>query len=408
MKRLLPLLLLAACSVPPVPRTAPTTEVPAGLCRVGPDGGLPIADRGIGGTGSPVRTADRGIGGTGAPSRTGILGVITGFASVCLAGQEVEYGADLPVQVDGRSAGLDALRAGQVAVVVADGARPVAASLAVRHEVSGPVERIEPDGALRVAGQRVLPPAGAAVPQPGSFVLVSGFRRMDGSIVATRLDARGPGEVLVRGVMRIEAGTRWIGLLEIRPGRFQERRDGVPVVAIGRLNDGVLDADTVEVDALLLDPPSFFGPTVGVLVLEGYEEGGFVNFGRGLRVGAPFGSGRTLTRLERGPGGQFAPAFVRPRGGPSGFGSAPRAAFGPAPVPNHMMDRAGTGTRREGGDAGRGGERRERGGAGEQGRRDGERQIDGTGAGPGPGGFGSGGFGSAGFGQGGGSRGPAR
>src|SRR5579875_1068294 len=86
---------LSACS----PRLAPTAEQPSparpspAMCRVGPDGGPLVSDRGIGGTGAPVSgsaVADRGIGGTGAPTQfaerglggTGIIGVVTGFASV--------------------------------------------------------------------------------------------------------------------------------------------------------------------------------------------------------------------------------------------------------------------------------------------------------------------------------------
>lgn len=346
---------------------------PSGTCRVGADGGIPVADRGIGGTGVRVAGgqdrgiggtgvyADRGIGGTGvqAGGHTGIVGVITGFASVCLAGQEVQYAPGQSVLVDGHAAGPEALRAGQVAAVEAvGGPRPMAVTLMVRHEVSGRVEAIEPSGALRVAGQVVRPPPVQAVVQAGvplsgapvgSWLMVSGFHLQDGSIAATRLDLRGPGETLIRGIMRNERGRLWIGLVEVRPGRLQFREPGVPVLAVGRLNDGVLEADTVEPDGLLLDPGVYFGPRVGVLIVEGYAEGGGFWFGR-RRLGAPFGAGRALARLER-RGGGFEPAFVRPYG-PGGFGrSAPGGfapggfapggrGFEPAPVPNRGFDRA--------------------------------------------------------------------
>src|SRR3954454_6324515 len=59
--------LLAACSRPPAPPQAEAASTPsAAMCRVGPDGGPPVADRGIGGTGQPATLqAERGIGGTG-------------------------------------------------------------------------------------------------------------------------------------------------------------------------------------------------------------------------------------------------------------------------------------------------------------------------------------------------------
>lgn len=112
--RLAALLLAAAaasCS-PPAPGRQPP-EAPAArgalqACRVGPDGAAPV----VGG----LRTADRGIGGTG------IVAVITGFASVCLAGQEIALGTETPVRIEERPAAADALRAGQVALVDAAGA----------------------------------------------------------------------------------------------------------------------------------------------------------------------------------------------------------------------------------------------------------------------------------------------
>lgn len=346
---------------------------------MGADGGIPVADRGIGGTGiaddrgigGTGLMAERGIGGTGA--RTGIVGVITGFASVCLAGQEVEYAPGQRVLIDGRAAGPEALRAGQVAAIeaVGGGARPLAVTLAVRHEVSGPVQRVESDGALRVAGQRVVPPPGAAAAAAGAWVMVSGFHTLDGSIAATRLDLRAPGEVLVRGILRNERGRLWIGLVEVRPGRFQFRQTGVPVLAIGRLNDGVLEADTVEPDGLLADPGVFFGPRVGVLIVEGYAEGGGFWFG-GRRLGAGFAAGRALARLERGPGG-FVPAFIRPYG-PGGFLPGPRT-FEPAPLPNRAFDRN---ERRVGRQDGRPDGARQR-------RQDRRGQDDGPGGGPGGG-----------------------
>ncbi len=127
---LLVLAALAACAGsharPPEVVTTVEADVvqPGSVCHVGPDGGpvggpAPVAERGIGGTGAPVSMvmtagqtvvpaaagqaakgdamADRGIGGTG------IIGVVTGFASICVNGLEVQYDNTVPVDIDGHA-----------------------------------------------------------------------------------------------------------------------------------------------------------------------------------------------------------------------------------------------------------------------------------------------------------------
>lgn len=342
----------------PVAAAVPVVPVVPGQCRVGPDGGIPVADRGIGGTG--IRVADRGIGGTGAPATTGIVGVpttgivgvITGFASVCLAGEEVPYAPDVPVLVDGRPGRLDELRAGQVAAVGAAGARPVAQAVAVRHEVSGPLQRVEADGTLVVAEQRVVPTPGF-VPERGAWLLVSGFRRGDGVILATRLDVGEPGRAVIRGVLRGEEGRLFLGDAEVRPAPYAALLpQGTPVVATGTWEGDVLTG-TLEPDGLLVDPGAYFGGA-GVLVVEGYAEGGFFPFGGG-RYGAPFGRGFGVWRLRRAAGGRFEPVSAVPfehgRFGPGlrpGFGAGlggTRAAFSPAPMPNRGSEAGAAGAR---------------------------------------------------------------
>ena len=356
LRTLLALLLaatLAACAgrppdlppvaqVPPASASEPPTPAP-NVCRTAPDGGIPLADRGIGGTGAPLGApliADRGIGGTGAPS-TGIVGVITGFASVCLAGEEVPYPPNLPVLIDGQPGQLTDLRAGQVAAIGATGPQPIAQTLAIRHEVSGLLDAINPDGTLLVAGQHVIPPPplpGGPTPTPGQWLAVSGFRREDGVILATRLDPRVPGPTIIRGLLRAEAGRAWIGDAEIRP--TPSLPPGTPVLATGKWRDGGLDVATLEPDALLQDPSAYFNGAP-ILVIEGYAEGGFIGFGR-LRYSAPFRPGLGILRLERGPGGAFRPTSIRPfdraPGGPDrpGFAPAPTANrnFGPRFAPS--------------------------------------------------------------------------
>lgn len=75
---------------------------------------------GIGGTGfGPVAPEedDSGIGGTGiaAHGDTGIIGTITGFASICVGDVEIHYGTDSQVEIDGKPATAAQLAVGQVA-----------------------------------------------------------------------------------------------------------------------------------------------------------------------------------------------------------------------------------------------------------------------------------------------------
>lgn len=105
----------------------------------------PASDRGIGGTGAPApgpQINDRGIGGTG------IVGVITGFGSVIVNELEIAYTQNTPVTVDGVADTGAALPVGQLAAIVAGDEHGLhATSIAVRHEVSGPVTSVDTNGA---------------------------------------------------------------------------------------------------------------------------------------------------------------------------------------------------------------------------------------------------------------------
>lgn len=333
----LSLLALASCAVPAIP--PPVTALAAGpsVCRVGPDGARPIADRGIGGTGvASVQTADRGIGGTG------IIGVITGFASVCVAGQEVALPPGLPPQVDGRPGSLDDLRAGQVVAVHAGG--PAGALLAreivVRHVVVGPVQRSS-DAILVVAGQMVLvedATGGARRAALGAFVAVSGLRQPGGMIVATRVDPAPPGPVLLRGeLMRIYGAAR-IGSQSVRLPEGTRIPGGFPVVVTGAMQGDVLVADSVARDLADESPSAYFGPTVSNFVVEGYlavVAGGYFvsrDFVRGGDVGAGQ-HGRSIANFDRRPEGGLVARGQRAEGA-AGF---PGGGFSPAPVPRGGM-----------------------------------------------------------------------
>lgn len=365
------LLLLVACaaSVPP-----PMTTTP-GLCRLGPDDGPPLADRGIGGTGSPIVVADRGIGGTGAPTRvadrgiggTGIVAVITGFASICLGGVEVALDPAVPVTLDGQPIAASALRAGQLAIVDAGGSGGAltARSVEVRQEVSGPVEAVGTDGRLRVAGQQVQLTAttlGENHPVVGQWLSVSGLRGPDGVVQASRLDGRAPGEVLVRGQATMRDGRPFIGGLELRPAG-PAVADGF-VTATGRYRGGALDDAQLRPDPLASDPAAAFPATTRRLLVESYAvaEPGGVRLGAGPVLPGVAGLGaavprRAVVEFQRQPGGGFRAIGLRQEGlgpisGPplsvgGGRGGGPRESgtsgrlSQPAPVPSGGPNRGG-------------------------------------------------------------------
>lgn len=173
---------------------------------------------GIGGTGKQ-NARSPGIGGTGQVAGrspgiggTGIVGTITGFGSILVNGFEVEYAPDLPVTFKDRRLRPDALRIGQVVAIEAEGSgeHMRARALAVRHEVAGPIERIDPARRIAVVfGQRIEIPEGIISAGNGARVVkfsslavgdhidVSGLRRANGVIAASRIDKTGPGAATV-------------------------------------------------------------------------------------------------------------------------------------------------------------------------------------------------------------------
>ncbi len=234
---------------------------------IGGTGHTQSDEGGISGTGieTTARVDDEGgISGTGvdgAAPPLGVLGTITGFASICVGGIEVHYDADTPIFVDGEPTVAAALSAGQVVEILArgQGAEVVATEIHARPIVAGPVTAVV-DGRLVVAGQQVDVSASTWVEAAalleadpaivGTSVRVFGLRRADGSIDASRLaydasDAvrlRGLVEPMPHGATRIVVSGTPVDLPEAMT--FVE---GTPLAVRGSWRDGVLVADTVEV-----------------------------------------------------------------------------------------------------------------------------------------------------------------
>lgn len=349
--------LLASCTPAPRPSTLAVAAAAAPVCRVGPDDGPPLAERGIGGTGAPaIQLAERGIGGTG------IIGVVTGFASICLAGREVALPAGVPIEIGGVPADPHALRAGQVAAIEAsgDGATLTARRIEVRYEVSGPIEFVTADR-VQVAGQTVLlgPDTWLRTPPAlGQWVAVSGLRNATGAIVATRLDLVSTRTVLIHGIIQRTDGQYRLGTLPLRPPPGDLLVPGLPVSVTGVYDDAGFRAGSITRDLLVADPGAYFGNYTSNFIVEGYAQpiSGRIPFGTQSFAPAssrPVGADRNIATFQRNAAGDVrldsvvtspsASPHLQPAGDgrfqqaptPSRGGSDGR--FAPAPVPNRSV-----------------------------------------------------------------------
>jgi len=211
--------------------------------------GLQADQGGIGGTG---QRAEGGIGGTG------IVGVITGFGSICVGGVQVRYGTQTPISYAGKPIAAGDLKIGHVVQVRAMGAGDSvrASAIELTHVISGPVRRIDrTTNQLDVMGQTVratpqlIEQAREAV-RLGEPVQISGLRDSAGTVVATRVDAA-PGlrEFSVQGEMQVGAGRRArVGNLDVswRPEHDRNVGSGQTLEIRGLIEDGVLRARVVE------------------------------------------------------------------------------------------------------------------------------------------------------------------
>ncbi len=256
---------------------------------------------GIGGTGrSPGDPDDEGgIGGTGVElaGDTGIVGVVTGFGSICVGGTEVHYDASTPVTMDGVSSEPSVLAVGSVVEVVAAGRGDelTALSIGVTNEVAGVVSAVDATrGELTVAGQRVaitsstwadfddgpgrLDAAGIEV---GDTVRVAGLRSPDGAISATQVQRiDGAVETFVSGPVQLRRGRSFIGDAEVVFAGGAPKIDaGRRLRVRGAWSDGRLLVERAET---LPEVP--FSGRVAELAIEGFVSP--QSGGSGMRVGA--------------------------------------------------------------------------------------------------------------------------
>lgn len=280
----------------PAARPAPACAVAS---PINPALTPPLAPTGLGGTGATAQASPGGIGGTGRPAGvaqggppglggTGIVGVVTGFASVCVNGVEVEVEPDTPVQRDGAGASsLRELAVGQLVAVQASGggAEVRARRIAVLDAVVGPVDAIDaPRGELRVLGQRVLVLARADLKElrAGDWVRASGHRGAAGEVRAShvqRLAPEGlPPAQSLGPVVRDEAGAWRVGgtPLRLAPGQ------ALPAAGEEALVRGAWDGHRLLAAVVVAQPTRRALGDPERVVLQGYVVG---LDGQSLRLG---------------------------------------------------------------------------------------------------------------------------
>jgi hypothetical protein len=342
---------LVSCAGPaPEPADEAAVFEPGAACHAGHYGSPTLAERGIGGTGAPSRTqvADRGIGGTG------IVGVVTGFASICVDGLEVGFDKTVPVSIDGTAATSGQLRIGQLVVVNA-GLPPTgpnsvtqARTISVRHEVSGPIEAVDvKSNTITVAGQpvTVLPSTWVAGRfGVGNWTIVSGLRQPDGTIVASRLDRVRAGTLAVRGKVIREHDITRIGNLVLHGPAAAAANPGTFVLVVGRYADGTAEVTSMDLDLLSEDPVGYLALSARQVVVQAYVRVTpatvWLNNGQQFKAGAEVqgkGSGyrNAIVWLTRTADGAFVATQLHytdyraqpraARSGPGNHGATPPA-----------------------------------------------------------------------------------
>lgn len=237
---------------------------------------------GMGGTGAPTPplAQEGGIGGTG------IVGVVTGFASICVNGVKVEYTPHTPLLRDGVAAPLSVLAVGQVVAMQAsgEGDRLQARRIAVLDAVVGPLGLADAaSGRFEVMGQAAtaLVPADLAGLRSGDWVRVSGHRLGDGEIRASRVQRADAGVARLVGLLSPDEGGGWrVAGTRVDLGRVlwpQGLQAGQEVSVAGDWTGARL-----QVTALQAQPTrAALGP-VRQLLLQGYVHdwrGGAVSLG---------------------------------------------------------------------------------------------------------------------------------
>ncbi len=228
---------------------------------------------GIGGTGIRLGNTDTGTGGIGG---TGIVGVITGFASICVNGVEVQFDASTPVSDAGQPLAASALAVGQLVAVRASesGNRLTAQRIAVIDTAVGPLDAVDAGaGTFRLLGQtgHVAASQGLANLLPGDWVRVSGQRQAGGQIAVSRLARVEPqSQVQLNGVVdrMLDNGVAMIGGARVQVDLASQPAGlsaGSEITVSGRW-----DGRTLHANRALVEPTRGGIGQVSRVVLAGY------------------------------------------------------------------------------------------------------------------------------------------
>ena len=248
--------------------------------------GYPIANNGsgIGGTGKPLQN---GIGGTGKPLQNGIggtgksvaksgvvTGTITGFGSICVNGIEIHYAKTTPLLQDGKQISANNLAVGQVvtANISGVGNEVTAKAIHVVHAATGPISAINlQSGTIEVLGQQVILPDNFNDLRIGNFVQVSGLRRFDGRIVATRVHKIPPqNQVSLLGhVTAVAKNNFQVQGMKINGTAPAHLKPGDSVLVSGKLHANAIIADSIKPESVLQGKPDIGG----MVSLESYFNG---------------------------------------------------------------------------------------------------------------------------------------
>lgn len=180
--------------------TGAKTSERKGMGGTGLNNGNGHTGNGMGGTGSKLTGRDghtgNGMGGTGITGDIGVYGRVTGFASICVNGMEIEYKKSTPVSNEGSKSSTKDLKVGQIVAVRAykdKNGEFRARRIMIDKIVSGRVTGINRKrGELKVMKETVFAGTKARgqmkTLREGDFVAVSGLRRADGVIVASHIE----------------------------------------------------------------------------------------------------------------------------------------------------------------------------------------------------------------------------